>query len=189
MNDDMDEDNVTVLIVDDQSDLVSLYAAWLEESYDVRSATSGEEALELIDDTVDVVLTDRRMPGMTGNELLEAILDRGVDCRVAMTTAVEPDTEIIDIPFDDYLVKPIDGDDIRSTVDVLVQRRDYDEKSQEFFALAAKRTAIENADRDHTNDPEYGELLGRMEELQESIDATLSELGPDDYGDTFEEFD
>ncbi|MFB6229497.1 MAG: response regulator transcription factor [Halobacteriales archaeon] len=188
MNDDMDEKDATVLVVDDQSDLLSLYVAWLAESYDVRSATSGEEALELIDDTVDVALIDRRMPGMPGDELLEAIRDRGVGCRVAMITAVEPDTGIIDIPFDDYLIKPIDGDEIRSTVDILVQRRDYDEKSQEFFALAAKRTAIENADRNHTNDPEYEELLARMEELQESIDATLSELGPDDHAETSDRF-
>lgn len=185
----MDEGDVTVLIVDDQSNLVSLYAAWLAKPYDVRSATSGEEALELIDDTVDVAFLDRRMPGMTGDELLEIIRDRGIDCPVAMITAVEPDTDIIDIPFDDYLIKPIDENDLRSTVEILLQRRDYDEKSQEFFALAAKRTAIENADRDHTDDPEYQELLARMEELREEIGTTLAELESGEYETALDEFD
>lgn len=185
----MDEGDVTVLIVDDQSNLVSLYAAWLAESYDVRSATSGEEALELIDDTVDIVFLDRRMPGMTGDELLEAIQDRGIDCPVAMITAVEPDTDIIDIPFDDYLVKPIDKNDLQSTVEILMQRREYDEKSQEFFALATKRRVIESADHDYTDDPEYEKLLARMEELREEIGATLAELGSGDDETALDEFD
>lgn len=43
------------------------------------------------------------MPGMSGQEVLEAIRDRGYGCMVAMLTVVEPDIDIIKIGFDKYL--------------------------------------------------------------------------------------
>jgi len=189
MTDVTDDRDVTVLVVDDEPDLVSLYTVWLDDSYDVRSATGGEEALDELDDSVSVALLDRRMPGMTGDEILDAIRARGVDCQVAMITAVEPDIDVVDMPFDDYLVKPIDKHGLRSTVEVLVRRRDYDQKSQEFFRLAAKRAAIEGADGDHTGDPEYRDLVDRMERLRASIDTTLDELGPEGYEAAFQDLD
>jgi DNA-binding response OmpR family regulator len=181
--------DVTVLVVDDEPDIVSLYAAWLEASYNVRRATDGEEALGALDASVDVVLLDRRMPAMTGDEVLDAIRARSADPRVAMITAVEPDPEIVDMPVDDYLVKPVDRRDLGATVEVLIRRRRYDEKSREYFRLAAKRAALESTEANHRDDLEYRTLTERMEELRESIDATLDELGPVDYEAAFRDLD
>jgi len=60
----------------------------------------------VIDETVDVVLLDRMMPGMSGQEVLAAIRERGLDCRVAMVTAVDADFDVIEMGFDEYLGKP-----------------------------------------------------------------------------------
>lgn len=67
----------TVLAVDDEPDLAELYRVYLDATYDVRIATGGEEALSMMDESVDVVLLDRRMPEMSGHEVLEAIRGKG----------------------------------------------------------------------------------------------------------------
>jgi DNA-binding response OmpR family regulator len=181
--------DVTVLIVDDDSDVVALYEAWLADSYEVRCTTSGDEALGALDESVDVVLLDRRTPGITGEDVLETVRDRGIDCRVAMITAVEPDSDIVDAPIDEYLLKPVDEHDLTTTVDILQRRQRYDEKSREFFSIAAKRAAIESVNGDRGDRHEYRKLGDRMEELRESIDRILEKLGPEGYEAAFRELD
>jgi signal transduction histidine kinase len=62
----------TVLVVDDEPLNVEVLRTFLESDYRVIEALSGNQALELVQvHPVDVVLTDQRMPGMTGVELLE----------------------------------------------------------------------------------------------------------------------
>ncbi|SNR43033.1 HalX domain-containing protein [Halorubrum ezzemoulense] len=170
--------DATVLAVDDEPDLAELYRVYLDPSYDVRIATGGEEALDVMDDAVDVVLLDRRMPDMSGHEVLDAIRDEGYDARVAMLTAVEPDVDIVEMPFDDYKTKPVTKEDLVTLVEVLLHRAAFDERSQEFFALASKKAALEAAGT--TNSDEYEELLDRMESVRVEVDDTLDHLSARD---------
>lgn len=171
-----DTDVISVMIVDDEPILVQLYTAVLEEEYEVRSATSGTEALEKIDDTFDIVLLDRRMPDLSGDEVLSELRNRELDCQVAMLTAVQPDTDIVDMPFDEYLTKPVGRDDLRELVETLIKRSTYAEQSQEYFRLTSKKAALELANKDHTDS--YEELVTEMTALREELSETLDEIGP-----------
>jgi DNA-binding response OmpR family regulator len=171
-------EEATVLLVDDDPDLVTLYETFLEGAYDVRTATGGSEALATVDDTVDVALLDRRMPEMTGDELLREIRNRGFDIRVAMLTAVDPDADIVDMSFDDYKVKPVVKSDLIGMVEVLLERAEYDDQSQRLFRLASKKAALEVADNDDT--AEYERLTEQLREHREEIDATLDRVGAED---------
>jgi DNA-binding response OmpR family regulator len=177
-------DSPVVLIADDEAELAQLYAHWLADSYEVLVATSGEEAVELASDDVDVALLDRRMPTMTGDEVLSALRERGIDCRVAMITAVEPDVDIVDMPFDDYMVKPITREQLQSVVEVLLSRLTFDDRTQEFFALASKKATLESAQKD-TDDAEYDRLTDRMDELREELDQTLTEFSDEAFEAVF----
>ncbi|WP_128906657.1 response regulator [Halorubrum amylolyticum] len=168
----------TVLAVDDEPDLAELYRVYLDASYEVRIATGGEEALTMMDESVDVVLLDRRMPDMSGHDVLEAIRGEGFDAQVAMLTAVEPDVDIVDMPFDDYKTKPVTKEDLLALVEVLLRRTEFDEHSQEFFALASKKAALEASDT--TNTEEYEELIDRMEAVRDRVDDTLDQLSARD---------
>ncbi|MGQ3329627.1 MULTISPECIES: response regulator [Halorubrum] len=168
----------TVLAVDDEPDLAELYRVYLDTAYEVRIATGGEEALSMMDDSVEVVLLDRRMPDMSGHEVLEAIRGEGYDARVAMLTAVEPDVDIVEMPFDDYKTKPVTKEDLLGLVEVLLHRAQFDEHSQKFFALASKKAALEAADTTHTD--EYEEILEEMERVRERVDSTLDHLSARD---------
>ncbi|TKX57011.1 response regulator [Halorubrum sp. SS7] len=170
--------DATVLAVDDEPDLAELYRVYLDTEYDVRIATGGEEAVDMMDETVDVVLLDRRMPDMSGHEVLNAIRGDGYDARVAMLTAVEPDVDIVEMPFDDYKTKPVTKEDLLTLVEVLLHRAAFDERSQEFFALASKKAALEAAGT--TNSEEYEELIEQMESVRVEVDDTLDHLSARD---------
>ncbi len=167
-----------VLIVDDEVDVADLYAVWLGSDHDVVSANDGTEALELVDDDVDVVFLDRQMPGLSGDEVLDAIEERGLDCRVVMVTAVDPGFDIVEMPFDDYLTKPVTREKLTGTVEEMLTRDTYDEQLQEYFALVSKKATLEsqkNAAELERNDG-YAELSERVEELGARVDATAAEF-------------
>ncbi|RDI70598.1 bacterio-opsin activator domain-containing protein [Halopelagius longus] len=148
-----------VLVVDDDEDLADTCEYWLRDDYDVRVAYGGQEALDAADETVDVVLLDRRMPTVSGDDVLESIEERGLDCRIAMMTAVEPDTDIVDMQFDDYLVKPVTKTDVRETVEELLVRSNFEDEVQRFFALESTETVLESRDADELRDPKTLESL------------------------------
>ncbi|MGM0718372.1 MAG: response regulator, partial [Halobacteriota archaeon] len=135
----MTDGTPTVLVVDDDSRLADLYATWLRDGYDVETAYGGPEAVEAIDARVDVALVDRLMPRLSGDGVLRHVREEGYNCRVAIVTAVEPDFGIIEMGFDEYVVKPVERRDITTVVGSLMTRTEYDEKLQEFFSLASKR--------------------------------------------------
>jgi signal transduction histidine kinase len=69
-----------VLIVDDDAPNLAVLAAVLDMDYQVYSAESAEEALHIVENTpVDVIITDQRMPEMTGVELLERVRETRPD--------------------------------------------------------------------------------------------------------------
>lgn len=178
----------TVLIVDDEAGMVELFSAYLESSCETRTATNGMEALELVDDTIDVAILDRRMPGTSGDEILEELRARGYRLPVAMLTAVQADVDIIEMPFDAYLTKPVSRDELLDVVEVLVQRQDYDETGREFFRLAAKKRSLEaNPDVDTGADSEFSQLVERMEGLQEELNDTLEGLIEEDLAQAIEQ--
>jgi DNA-binding response OmpR family regulator len=136
------DDNAVVLVVEDEPEMIEMYRLYLKE-YDVRGAAGGEAALEAIDDDVDVVLLDRRMPEMPGSEVLEEIRARGFDCRVVMVTAVDPDLDLLDMDFDEYLVKPVSRDEIQTAVERMLARTAFENRIQEMFSLASKLATLE----------------------------------------------
>lgn len=171
-----------VLVVDDEKRVTQAFALWLD-GYDVRRATSGEEALERIDEDVDVVLLDRQMPGLSGSEVLARIREEGYDCRVAMVTGVDPDFEIVEMPFDDYLTKPVDQEELRQTVEELVRLADYGDRVHELFALANKQASLADrkSDGDLTDSEAYQRLLEELAAMQADLDAVMERLDPEAY--------
>jgi len=174
----MTDQKPTVLIVDDDRQLADLYAAWLREKYDVRTAYGGRSGIEAMDESVDVALVDRLMPRISGEAVLKHVRASEYDCRVSIVTAVDPDFDIIEMGFDEYLVKPVRREDIETIVRSLVTRTEYDETLQELFALASKRAALEaekNACELERNDA-YTELTADFDRLRAELERTAENL-------------
>ncbi|MBP1955466.1 DNA-binding response OmpR family regulator [Halarchaeum rubridurum] len=172
----------TVLAVDDLEEYLQLYEAQLGDDYRVRTASNAPDALDVVDDDVDVVLLDRDMPEMSGDEALSRIREAGHDCRVAMVTAVEPDRDIVDMGFDAYLVKPVSRDRLRGTVERLLRRTRYDDELAELYDLCAKRATLAGPEADEAA---REDLVAEIGERRRALDAVAAEFTPDDYRATF----
>jgi DNA-binding response OmpR family regulator len=177
------DDRPVVLVVDDDEDVLDTYRLWLAEDYDLRTATSGEDALETIDDATDVVLLDRLMPGTSGAAIVERIREAGYDCQVAMATAVEPDFDVLEMDFDAYLTKALDRETVVDTVETLDHRATYDDRLQEYFSLAEKR-ALLSARKSATEldeNEDFGALEARLEELESALDSLVADMDDEDF--------
>lgn len=172
-----------VLVVEDEADVAETYELWLRESYDVRSARDGDEALAKLDDDVEVVLLDRMMPGLSGDEVLERIREQDLGCRVAMVTAVEPDFDILELGFDAYLSKPVTSDDLFDTVEKLLERASYDAFLQEYYALVETQATLESTKTgaELAASEEYERLEADIAELKAQLTDTLGEVEDDDF--------
>ncbi|MXR40211.1 response regulator [Halobaculum sp. WSA2] len=175
-----EEERPHVLVVDDEAEVRELYADQLADEYDVSTAASGSEALDVLDDSVDVVLLDRRMPGLHGDDTLERIRASGVDVRVAAVSGVGVGLDVVGLPIDAYLEKPVDLDDLRDAVDRLVRVARYDDRVRQYFAVMHKLAALEEAGIAQV-DGEYGELVRRREALESGIDDLHDRLDHEDY--------
>jgi len=105
----------TILIVDDEKNYLLVLSAVLEdEGYEVLTALSGQEALEIHKTSdLDLILTDMKMPGMSGIELLESIKSINPDLPVIMMTAhgtVDKAVEAMQKGAYSYILKPFDND-------------------------------------------------------------------------------
>jgi PAS domain S-box-containing protein len=172
-----------VLVVEDDRSLADLYAEWLKGSYDVETAYDGTEALERLDETVDVVLLDRKMPGFSGGEVLEAIRDADIDPRVVMVSAVTPDLDVVQMGFDGYLEKPVDATTLHETLDRMLTRAEYDEKLQELFSLIERQDTLEAVKKSEVLEAseEYRSLTDRLTQVQTDVESMLTDLPEKDF--------
>lgn len=165
--------SASVLIVDDEAALAESYAAMIGTNHDVRTATSGPEALEKVDGDVDVMLLDRRMPELPGLAVLKNIHERDVDPQIILCSAVDPDLELLDHEFDDYLRKPVGSDELLDAIDRQHRLADYDPEARRYFALESKRAALERARPSSAleADQRYEALVEEIERTSETVQA------------------
>jgi len=173
------EQEQQILVVDDESEIADLYATWLQRDHEVRTAYGGPDALESVEESVDIVFLDRRMPRMNGDEVLAKIRSRGLQCQVVLMTAVDPDFDIIDIDFDEYLTKPVMRDDIAEVIETLHNRPAGDDILREYHALVSKKVILE-AEKTRSelrHSERYQRLVERIEELADEADVSRSATG------------
>lgn len=171
-------DRPTVLAVDDEPSVLEVIEGYLADVATVHTARCGEAALNRVDETVDIVLLDRLMPDMHGDEVLDAVRDRELDCGVIMVSAVQPDVDIATLQYNEYLVKPISRDELNGAVQRVLALSDRDIQVQEYFALADKIHALEDG-KGSTDEPVAdvtNRLRERMDRLEGRIDPPLTPL-------------
>lgn len=104
-------DKHTILVCDDEKDLVSVLKIYLEaENYRVLEAYNGEQALEILKkEKVHMALMDVMMPGMSGFETVIKMRNMGMDLPVLFLTAKSEEADKIvglNCGADDYITKP-----------------------------------------------------------------------------------
>jgi two-component system NtrC family response regulator len=117
-----------ILLVDDEEPQRRVLAGFLKKrGYDVEAVGDADEALRVVSSrTVDLVLTDLRMPGRSGVELLEAVRGINPEIPVVVMTAYGTVASAVDAMkrgAADYLGKPVDLDELEVLVARTLERR------------------------------------------------------------------
>src|SRR5213593_3685344 len=141
----------TVLVVDDEDGIRQALDRFLTRlGYRVLQAASGAEALERqVADSPHVMLSDIRMPNMSGVELVPKALAQDADLAVVMLTAIdEPRTaiECLKLGAYDYLIKPVDLDELEMSLQGALRQRQLEIDRRELEQWLAREVAVRTRD-------------------------------------------
>ncbi len=111
------EDSFSILVVDDEPPQLELISGFLKkQGFEVTLAESGEKALQIFRrESFDLVLTDQRMPNLSGLDLLKAVRAVNPETPVIVVTAygsIETAVSAIKAGATDYLTKPLNLDEL-----------------------------------------------------------------------------
>jgi|GEM_PF-467590 len=125
-----ERDMKKIMVVDNEPDIVDLTRTVLElGGYNVVPAYSGEECLKKLDkESVDLVLLDIMMPGMSGWDVFNRIKKKSPKVKVAFMSVLEISDKrkqvLLDEGLADYIMKPFDKETLLSRVDNILKDKE-----------------------------------------------------------------
>lgn len=140
--------NNTVMLVDDERNILSALSRVLRgEGYNILLAENGETGLDLLrSNSVAVVVSDHRMPGMDGVEFLQRIKEKYPQTvRFMLTGCADLSSVVKSINKGEvyrFLTKPWDDDEIKSVVKSAVERYNLVEENRELIDLTRRQNAL-----------------------------------------------
>jgi len=124
---------VKILAVDDDPNNIAILEELLEDHYDLKTSSNGEQALEIAPAFLpDVIFLDIMMPGMDGYEVCRRLREHHTlkDTKIIMLSARAMRAELFEgfrVGADDYITKPFDGDDFLEKVQVHLHPKNAEE--------------------------------------------------------------
>jgi response regulator RpfG family c-di-GMP phosphodiesterase len=117
----MSDKKITILYVDDEENNLVSFKANFRIKYNVLLAISGDEAMKILENThVEIIITDQRMPNMTGVEFLEKVLEKYPDPMRILLTGYADMNAVVDAvnkgKIFHYLSKPWNEDELDMTI-------------------------------------------------------------------------
>lgn len=159
----------TILIVDDEKNYPMIIGELLEEEgYNSLTASSGMEALDVLNsELIDLVLTDVKMPGMSGIQLLEKIKEINPDLPVIIMTAygsVEKAVEAMHKGAYTFILKPFENQALIAHI----------AKALSVYRIVQENTALKNAVQSRYS---FDNIVGKSKQMQE-IYELIKKVGP-----------
>ncbi len=173
-------DKPRILLVDDDKNTADgLTKILLQDGYDTSCAYAGKEALDLIEaEHFDIVITDMKLPDISGFTIIEKVKKKDIDIAVVMITAFSSIQTAIDAVkkgADDYLTKPVNIEELELILKKICERR----------LLILQNKELKQKLNDKYN---FSGIIGNTPEIQ-LIFKTITEIAPTAatvliYGDT-----
>lgn len=143
----MAENKINVLYVDDEQNNLISFKATFRIKYNVYTALSGEDAIKILNNNpIDIIITDQRMPNMTGVQFLESILEAHPDPMRILLTGYADLNAVIDAvnkgKIFHYLTKPWNEEELDITIkrafEVYTLRKDEKELTEKLGVTNAQ---------------------------------------------------
>lgn len=138
-----------ILVVDDEENLRRVTQLKLHQAgYEAMTASDGAQALELLArNPQDLVITDLKMPGMSGMELLQAIREGYPEIVVIVVTAfgtIESAVEAMKLGAFDYIIKPVNADALKLVVSRALEHHRLQEEVKSLRSAIDRKYGFEN---------------------------------------------
>jgi len=175
---------IKILWADDEIDLLKPHIIYLEEKgYDLTSAKSGDEALDILEENkFDLIFLDENMPGLTGLETLAILKEKYSNTPVIMITKSEEESimeDAIGSKIADYLIKPVNPSQIllavKKNIDSnrLVEEKTTSNYQQEFRNISIQLSS-------NLNKEEWYDIFKKLTywelELEKSGDDSVEQI-------------
>jgi len=185
------KDVFNVLYVDDEENNLNSFRAALRRNYNIYTAMSGEEGIEILSKTdIHVIVTDQRMPHMTGVQFLQHIPDAQDNVKIILTGFSDMESIIEAINTGKvyrYITKPWDKDELKITIDNAIEtvmlRRDNKHLIQE---LQEYNEQLEEKVRLRTQEIEKQKQIIEAAKIQS--DALLLNILPAEIAEELKQF-
>jgi two-component system, NtrC family, response regulator AtoC len=176
----LDISQFPVLVVDDEQDNLDAFRFNFKKAFRISTATSGAEALEILAaEDVAVIVTDQRMPRMTGLELLKAAQEIRPDAvRIILTAFTDVDVLIEAInqgTIYRYITKPWDAKEVRGVLAQAIERFHLTRENGRLIAQLEEYTGSLNNELHGAFD--FGQIVGQSGPLREVL-AKVEQVAP-----------
>jgi DNA-binding NtrC family response regulator len=169
----LDVKRYPILVVDDEQDNLDAFRFNFRKTFDIVTASGGAEALAVLEDKeVAVVITDQRMPRMTGVELLREVRVRQPDAvGIILTAFTDVDVLIEAINLGQvyrYITKPWDAKEVRGVLQYAIERFHLQRDNRRLAAQLAEYTGYLN--QQIHGEFDFGNIIGDSAPLREVLD-------------------
>ncbi len=180
-----------ILYVDDEINNLNSFRAALRRNYNVFTAESGEEGIDIISkNDIHVVVTDQRMPNMTGVQFLQHLPGDQDNIRIILTgfSDIESIIEAINTgKVYRYITKPWDKEELKITIDNAVETVILRRNNKKLISeLQANNEHLEEKVRSRTAEVERQKELIQAAKMQS--DSLLLNILPDEIAEELKKF-
>src|SRR6478609_6464753 len=168
----LDVKRYPILVVDDEQDNLDAFRFNFRKTFDILTATSGAEALAILaDKDVAVIVTDQRMPKMTGVELLREVRAKTPETvGIILTAFTDVDVLIEAINLGQvyrYITKPWDAKEVRGVLQYAIERFHLQRENKRLAAQLAEYTGYLN--QQLHGELDFGNIIGDSVALREVL--------------------
>jgi two-component system response regulator AtoC len=176
----LDPKRYPILLVDDEQDNLDAFRFNFRKSFDILTASGGAEALQILETKeVAVVVTDQRMPKMTGVELLREVRNRQPDAvGIILTAFTDVDVLVEAINLGQvyrYITKPWDAKEVRGILQYALERYHLSSENRRLAAQLAEYTGYLNQQLHGEFD--FGNIIGDSPALREVL-GKIEQVAP-----------
>src|SRR4051812_8965044 len=176
----LDVKRYPILVVDDEQDNLDAFRFNFRKTFDILTATSGPEALGILaDKDVAVIVTDQRMPKMTGVELLREVRAKTPETvGIILTAFTDVDVLIEAINLGQvyrYITKPWDAKEVRGVLQYAIERFHLQRENKKLEAQLAEYTGYLNQQLHGEFD--FGNIIGESAALGEVL-TKIEQVAP-----------
>lgn len=176
-----------ILYIDDEENNLTVFYSTFRRNYKVHLATSGQEGLEIMKKhNMHLVISDQRMPKMTGIEFLEKIIPKYPDC-IRMVLTGFSDVEAIIQAINKgrvyrYITKPWNKDDLKITIDHALETFNLKLQNRNLFAdlkeanLTLEKKVIERTNKIESQNREITDSIHYARRIQNALLPPNEEL-------------